>query len=110
LSLICDHDIATAWDCYRHYLGVRKAHEGVRKKTASISFADDKFFPALQAADMVAFLTRHEARAQFFRIRNEWLPLFNYMVRDRGTGKMRWTKMFADEQMTKNCLKPRKKA
>lgn len=34
-----------------HYQGVRKAHDVVRKKTASISFADDKYFPALQAAE-----------------------------------------------------------
>jgi len=79
-----------------------------RKKTASISFADDKYFPALQAADLMAFLTRHEARAQFYKKgRNEWLSLFDYLVRDRGAGKMRWLKMFADEKETKTCLKRR---
>jgi hypothetical protein len=106
LSLICDYDIETAWDCYRHYQGVRKAHEEVRKKTVSISFANDKFFPALQAADMVASLTRHEARDQFYKIRNDWLPLFNYMVRDRGAGKIKWLKMFADEQRATGSLRP----
>ncbi|MHB8487063.1 MAG: DUF3800 domain-containing protein [Candidatus Acidiferrales bacterium] len=104
LSIVCDYDIATAWECYRHYLGVRKAHEGVRRKTASISFADDKFFPALQAADMVAFLTRHEARDEFYGIHNKWLGLFNCVVRERET-KMQWQKMFADEQKAKTCLK-----
>src|ERR1700682_2971889 len=39
VSLVCDHDEETAWNCYRHYRGVRKASEKVRKKTASISFA-----------------------------------------------------------------------
>jgi hypothetical protein len=108
LSVVCDYDMETAWDCYRHYQGVRKAHDVVRKKTVSIGFADDKYFPALQAADLMAFLARHEARAQFYKQgRNEWLPLLNYLVRDRGVGKIRWFKMFADEQNTKNCLRRR---
>ncbi len=106
LSLICDHDEETAWDCYRHYKGVQKVSERVRKKTVCISFADDKFFPALQAADMVAFLTRHEAREEFYKIRNEWLSLFNYTVRNRDADKMQWQKMFANEEKTKNCLRP----
>lgn len=106
LTIVCDHDIETAWECYRHYLGVRKKHDGVRKKTASIGFADDKFFPALQAADMIAYLTRHEARDEFYSIHNKWLGLFNYVVRKRGPAKMQWKKMFADEQKAKTCLKP----
>ncbi len=110
LSLICDHDEESAWDSYRHYRGIRRASTRVREKTASISFADDKFFPALQAADMVAFLTRHEAREEFYEIRNLWLPLFDYMVRDRGPGKMEWQKMFANEQKARNCLRPRSEA
>ncbi|MGB7496317.1 MAG: DUF3800 domain-containing protein [Candidatus Acidiferrum sp.] len=109
LSLICDYDIETAWESYRHYQGVRRVDEKVRKKTVSISFADDKFFPALQAADLVAFLTRCEARNQFYGIHNEWLPLFSYLVSDRGISKMQWKKMFADEVKSKNCLRPTKK-
>jgi len=106
LSVVCDYDMETAWDCYRHYQGVRRAHDVVRKKTASISFADDRYFPALQAADLMAFLARHEARAQFYQKgRNEWFPLFDYIVRDRGAGRMRWLKMFADEKKTKTCLR-----
>lgn len=109
LSLICDHDIETAWECYRHYQGVRKAYDEVRKKTVSISFANDKHFPALQAADLVAWLTRHEARSQFYKMRNDWAPLFSWMVRDRGLGKIRWLKMFADEESAKGSLSSRMK-
>lgn len=54
LSVICDYDLETAWDCYRHWMGVRRVHEEVRKKTVCLSFANDKFFPALQAADLMA--------------------------------------------------------
>jgi hypothetical protein len=31
---------------------------------------------------------------------------YDYLVRDRDVGKIRWFKMFADEQNTKNCLRP----
>jgi len=105
VSVICDHDEETAWNCYRHYRGVRKASDKVREKTASISFADDKYFPALQAADLVAFLTRLEAREQFYRIPNEFVSLFNYMAKERGPNKMEWKKMFADEKLASNLLR-----
>jgi hypothetical protein len=105
LTIVCDHDIETAWDSYRHYLGIRKIREDVRKKTVCISFADDKAFPALQAADLMASLARHEAREQFYRIKNEWIILFNYLVRDRGPNKMQWHKMFADETKAKYLLR-----
>jgi hypothetical protein len=108
LSIVCDYDIETAWDCYRHYQGVRKAHAEIRKKTVSISFADDKYFPALQAADMMAALARHEARQQFYGIKNLWEPIFAYTIRNRGTGGIEWKKMFADEGKAKNCLRPRR--
>ena len=58
ISLICGDDPETAWDCYRHYRGVRQAHAEIRRRTVALSFSDDKHFPGLQAADMVAFLSR----------------------------------------------------
>ena len=62
ISLVCDDDEATAWDCYQHYRMIRRAEDVVRRKTVSLTFANDEYFPALQAADMVAGLARHEAR------------------------------------------------
>jgi len=47
ISLICDDDIQTAWDCYRHYRAIRRADSDVNSKVASLSFADDEYFPAL---------------------------------------------------------------
>jgi hypothetical protein len=55
VSIICDDDRATALDCYRHYRGLCTAHEKWRDKIISLTFADDRYFPALQAADMLAF-------------------------------------------------------
>jgi hypothetical protein len=97
ISLTCDHDEETAWDCYRHYRGIRNARGEIREKTIALRFADDKHFPALQAADMVAVLTRFEARHQFYKKEYKFTELFDYLVRERGPNLMQWRKMFADE-------------
>lgn len=61
VSIVCDDDETTAWDLYGHYRSVGKVDPNVQKKAISLSFANSKHFPGLQAADMVAFLTKHEA-------------------------------------------------
>jgi len=97
ISLICDDDIQTAWDCYRHYRSVRRVDSEINDKVASLSFADDEYFPALQAADFVAFLSRLEAKRQFYSDFNMYLRLFNYTVKQRGVNRTDWRMMFADE-------------
>lgn len=98
ISLVCDDDEATAWDCYQHYRMIRRAEDVVRRKTVSLTFANDEYFPALQAADMVAGLARHEARRLFYGLRYDLQPLFEYLTKERGPDKMQWKAMFADEE------------
>jgi hypothetical protein len=98
LSLVCDDDAETAWLCYQHYRGVRRAYSKVRTKTISLSFADDEYFPALQAADMVAFLSRLEAKRRFFSDDYIWVRLFNHIVKRRGAGGTTWMSMFANKE------------
>lgn len=101
ISLICDDDAETAWNCYTHYRGVKRAHEEIREKIVSLSFADDESFPALQAADMVAFLSRLEAKRRFYREGYGYRRLFNHLT-DEDSGKpMRWRSAFADEARMK---------
>lgn len=100
ISLICDDDMETAWDCYRHYRGIRRVHESIRKKTVSLTFADDRYFPALQAADMASFLIRLEAKRQFYGIPHSFVSLADYLTTG-GKGKMDWRVLFADEKMLK---------
>ncbi len=101
---VCDDDLTSAWDTYLHYRAVRNAHDQFRKKSVGITFADSEHFPALQAADMLAFLTRMEARSQFYRIANDWKRLYDYVTvppRERA-GIIQWHYMFADEQTLRN--------
>lgn len=97
ISLICDDDENTAWGCYAHYRAIRRADDRVREKIVSLSFSNDQYFPALQAADMVAFLSRLEAKKQFYGDDYPFRSLFQRLVAEQPAGKMRWFKMFADE-------------
>ena len=101
ISLICDDDRQTALDCYRHYRGVRSAEPRVQKKAVSLCFADDEYFPALQAADMVAFLSRLEAKSQFYGDRYDFRRLFDHLTTEKGVSHMKWFMMFADEKKIK---------
>ena len=112
ISLICDDDPETAWDCYRHYRGVRRVHAEIRRKTVSLSFADDEYFPGLQAVDMVAFLSRLEAKRQFYGDDYRFQRLFDHLITEKGVNHMQWSVMFADEKKLKELgteLEPPKK-
>ena len=101
INIIFDDDPFTAWDCYVHYRSLANASPKAAKKAVSLSFANDKHFPALQAADMVAFLTRFEANEKFNRVPNIWRTLYDRLKTEPlpPYGLMRWTEMFADEQL-----------
>lgn len=103
ISLICDHDNETAWHFFSHYKGIRHAHPLVRKMTISLSFADDEYFPSLQAADLVAFSARHEAKWQFYRERSDYRWLLNYMVNQKpNNATMQWRVGFHSEALLRS--------
>jgi Protein of unknown function (DUF3800) len=64
ISLTCDEDEETVWNFYRLYRRLKKVWPGVRERLAAISFADDRFVFALQAADFIAAIIRLEKTAQ----------------------------------------------
>jgi hypothetical protein len=80
ISFICDDDEQTAWNCYQFYRRVRKIDGVSAKHFIAISFADDKSFPALQAADLLSSLMRMRARFQFFGTPYDYAPLFDYLT------------------------------
>lgn len=105
VALVCDDDRSTAWDCYRHYRGIKAADVEMRSKVVSLAFANDQHFPALQAADMVAYLARLEAKHMFYGIRYTFPMLFEYLTAERGANRMIWRSMFASEKIIKNLGK-----
>ena len=100
LSMICDDDLETALDCYGYYRQVRHSWPEAQQKLISLSFSDDKYFPALQAADMLAFLFRCEARRMLYRDSHQWVNLFNTLVTTTGTN-ITWFHTVMDEQKVK---------
>jgi len=54
ISIICDHDQEIALDCLKHFNGIRHADREYRSKLISMTFADDQFFPSLQAAESMS--------------------------------------------------------
>jgi len=98
--IVCDDDLTAAWDTYLHYRAVRDAYPSFKRKTIGISFANSSHFPALQAADLVAFLSRLEAKSQFYKTVNDWKRLYEYATTPpkEKAGIMQWSHMFADEQ------------
>lgn len=99
VSVICDDNLQLAWDTYLHYRALSASSDEVQKKIAGITFAKSRHFLALQAADMVAFLTRKEAIARFYGDCNEFEPLFSRLVDGRPEGSMiQWFNQFADEK------------
>lgn len=95
ISLICDDDEETAWNCYRLYRRVRKIHEGCQRTLVSLSFAEDKSFPALQAADFLSALTRMRARYLFANTPYDYAPLFDYLTTPKLPFK--WGVLFFDK-------------
>lgn len=81
VAFICDDSEETAWNCYKLYRKLRKYDDQVRDATIAITFADDKLFPALQAADLLSSLVRLEAYRIFCRRSYDYRPLYNYLTR-----------------------------
>jgi Protein of unknown function (DUF3800) len=100
VNLYCDDDEIKAWDCYLHYRAVCKAMPELKDKFAALTFADDRKYAALQAADMVAFLSRLQAQARFNNSSNPWKDFFFYLTTDPkpSVGSMRWFVTFADTE------------
>jgi hypothetical protein len=103
-----DDDRETAWDCYRHYRGIGHADPAIFKRVASLTFADDQYFSAFQAADMVAFLSRLEAKSRFYGDRYDFRRLFNYLTTSKK--HIQWFEMFADEATIRSLSESFKKS
>jgi hypothetical protein len=98
ISLTCDEDEETSWNCYRLYRRVKELDPNTGRRLAAISFADDIHFPALQAADMLSFLCREQALREFYGVDYEYHDFFRYLIRRRGSRSMEWRVVFKDEQ------------
>lgn len=98
ITIMCDEDEETALNCYRLYRRVKEINPKVGKRLAAISFADDVNFPALQAADMLSFLCREQAKLQWYKEPYEYRDFFRYLTDPRGTSALQWQVIFKDKE------------
>ena len=98
VNVICDDNLATAWDTYIHYREALKASE-IDERFVGISFAKSFHYSPLQAADMVAFLGRKAAREKLYASPNDCKLLTDYLFTDPNPPAiMRWYTGFWGEQ------------
>ena len=97
ITMMCDEDEETAWNCYRLYRRVKELDPKAERRLAAISFADDTNFPALQAADMLSFLCREQAKLQWYGESYEYRDFFRYLTDSRGTSLLQWKVAFKNE-------------
>ncbi|MGB9233012.1 MAG: DUF3800 domain-containing protein [Terriglobales bacterium] len=90
ITITCDEDEQTSWNCYQLYRRVKDIHPLARRRLGSVTFADDVHFPALQAADMLSFLCREHAHAQFYKTPYEYYEFFKYLTEPRGSSSLEW--------------------
>lgn len=99
VNVICDDNLATAWDTYVHYREALKADSNKIEKFVGISFAKSFHYAPLQAADMVAFLARRAAKEKFYGAPNDCKLLADYLFVDPSPPAiMRWYTGFWGEQ------------
>jgi Protein of unknown function (DUF3800) len=98
VSLICDDDKETAYQCYRLYDRVRKIEPDIKKSLVAITFADDSVFTPLQGADLLASLCRLEAGRRMLRNYYEFMPLFRCLTERSTNGGMKWCVRFFDKE------------
>jgi hypothetical protein len=102
LTMMCDEDEETAWNCYRLYRMVKELDPKAGRRLVAISFANDEYFPALQAADMLSFLCREQAKLQWYGEPYEYQEFFRYLTDPRGTSPLKWQVAFKNKKELKH--------
>src|SRR5580692_2171066 len=97
ITMMCDEDEETAWNCYRLYKRVKELDPKTGRRLAAIAFADDIHFPAFQAADMLSFLCREQAKLQWYGEPYEYQEFFRYLTNPRGTSLLQWRVAFKNK-------------
>lgn len=59
LGLVMDDDQEKAIHCYQLFTSLKKQKPEIKKRISGICFSNDKFYPGLQAADMIAYEARN---------------------------------------------------
>jgi|SRR5208337_496812 len=98
LAIVFDDDEETAKHCLNLYRKMKIDDASLRSAFSSITFANDKVYLPLQAADLLAGLVRLECASQFSGNLYDYKPLYDYLAENRGPGSIRWQFHYIGEQ------------
>jgi hypothetical protein len=98
LVIVFDDDEETAKHCLNLYRKMKIEDTSLRSAFASITFADDKVYLPLQAADLLAGLVRLECALEFSGTPYIYKSLYEYLAEIRGPGSIRWQFHYIGEQ------------
>jgi hypothetical protein len=90
LAIVFDDDEETAEECLHLYRKMGIQDDGLRSMFTSITFADDKVYLPLQAADLLAGLVRLECALQFSGTLYDYKSLYEYLAEIRGPRFIQW--------------------
>ncbi len=96
MHVICHDEEQTALNCYRLYRRVKIVYPALRHRLVALTFANDKEFVPLQAADMLSSLVRLQALRQFRDAYFEYVSLFHALTvpSEQVTNGIKWVKGF----------------
>lgn len=72
MAITCDDEEMYSTEVYKIFTRLRTEEPKMRERFISISFADDRFFPQLQAADLFASIARQRAAHEFHGVPFEY--------------------------------------
>ncbi len=103
VAVICDDDAAKACQCYKMFDRLRQdsKHPENRKVLKSIAFADDQFYPQLQAADLFSWVARAESLHKFYGENYSLRELYCEFSRETKESKTKFTTGFFDSEHLK---------
>jgi hypothetical protein len=80
ISLVLDDEEKYSIECYKLFGRVKRNYPQTKTRIPSIGFANDELYPPLQAADMIASLTRHHAQESLTGNRSEFAGLYSALM------------------------------
>lgn len=99
IMIVCD-DSNRAVEMYHHYRRVKQVYPDARERFMGLSFVDDRFVRAAQAADLVAALVRMQAEREFLNKPYEFENLYLALGKKQpGFALARFEVAFADHAM-----------
>ena len=105
MVFICDDEEYAAEPFYKLYRRVKRVWPQAKDRFIGITFADDRWLPGLQAADLVSGIVRLETARRRKRMRYDYVLLYEALTKPPQPGERLWQGYIAiGDKLTLNNL------